>query len=144
MPSVTNITALSPGIAFTGMYVTPASKVAQDFTNPVSYSVFAADGSSKVYNVTVSVANGINSVDGFENVQVFPNPANGELQISNATFPIEKIELIDVIGRVVLTQNPKGIAKSCTVNVSSLPNGFYFLQLENGMNKKVFKVSVMH
>ncbi len=56
VPYGTNITALIPTIAFTGLSVSPAGGTAQNFTSPVPYTVTAADASTQVYTVTVTVA----------------------------------------------------------------------------------------
>jgi len=56
VPFVTVVTALTPTIAITGDSVDPASGVAQDFTNPVTYTVTAADGTTKDYEVTATLA----------------------------------------------------------------------------------------
>ena len=56
VPYGTAVTALTPTIVITGASVSPASGAAQDFTNPVTYTVTAADGSTKAYTVTVTVA----------------------------------------------------------------------------------------
>jgi hypothetical protein len=56
MPYGSSRIALSPTITITGASVTPASGVIQNFTNPVTYTVTAADGSTQVYTITVNVA----------------------------------------------------------------------------------------
>lgn len=56
VPYGTAITALVPTITITGASVSPSSGVAQNFTNPVTYTVTAADSSTQVYVVTVTVA----------------------------------------------------------------------------------------
>ncbi|HLO18095.1 MAG TPA: DUF5018 domain-containing protein, partial [Anaerolineales bacterium] len=56
VPSGTNVTALVPTITHTGASINPASGVAQNFTNPLTYTVTAADGSTQAYTVTVTVA----------------------------------------------------------------------------------------
>ena len=58
MPYGTSLAALYPTITITGASVSPASGVVHDFTSPVSYTVTAADGSTKTYTVTVTVAAG--------------------------------------------------------------------------------------
>ena len=50
------MTALTPSIMHTGASVMPANGLSQDFTNPVAYTVTAADNSTKIYLVTISVA----------------------------------------------------------------------------------------
>jgi len=54
VPFCTNITSLTPTITHTGVSLSPASGVAQDFTDPVVYTVTASDGSTKDYTVTVT------------------------------------------------------------------------------------------
>ena len=56
VPSGTNVTALAPGISHTGTSISPASGSAQDFTNPVVYTVTGSDSSTESYTVTVTVA----------------------------------------------------------------------------------------
>ncbi|ULQ61212.1 cadherin-like beta sandwich domain-containing protein [Brucepastera parasyntrophica] len=55
-PYGTAVTGLVPDITHTGVSVSPASGEAEDFTNPVTYTVTAADSSAQIYTVTVSVA----------------------------------------------------------------------------------------
>ncbi len=56
VPYGTNITSLSPTIfVSSGAIVSPLSGVAQNFTNPVTYTVTASDGSIASYTVTVAV-----------------------------------------------------------------------------------------
>ena len=47
---------LTPIIIHTGVSISPSIGVAQNFTNPKVYTVTAADNSTKVYTVTVTVA----------------------------------------------------------------------------------------
>lgn len=53
VPEGTDITALTPTFTITGVGVTPVSGIAQDFTQPVVYTVTAADGSTQTYTVAV-------------------------------------------------------------------------------------------
>ncbi|PIV11246.1 hypothetical protein COS50_00940, partial [Candidatus Roizmanbacteria bacterium CG03_land_8_20_14_0_80_35_26] len=55
VPFGTNVTALVPTITITGSSVNPASGAAQNFTNPVTYTVTAADSSTQAYTVTVTI-----------------------------------------------------------------------------------------
>ena len=54
----TDITALTPLIEHTGLTVVPALGSAQDFTNPVVYTVVAENGNTQEFVVTVNVALG--------------------------------------------------------------------------------------
>jgi hypothetical protein len=56
MPSGTAVTNLTPTITVSeGCSVSPASGVAQDFTNPVTYTVTAADATTRTYTATVTL-----------------------------------------------------------------------------------------
>jgi hypothetical protein len=56
MPNGTDITSLTPKVSITGSSVEPQSDETHDFTDPVAYTVIAADGTSRTYTVTVTVA----------------------------------------------------------------------------------------
>ncbi|MFA6547393.1 MAG: immunoglobulin-like domain-containing protein [Candidatus Magasanikbacteria bacterium] len=57
VPNKTDVKKLTPTITITGASVSPASGVLKDFTNPVIYTVTAADGLTQAYTVTVTVDN---------------------------------------------------------------------------------------
>lgn len=57
MPYGTDVTGLTPAITFSSLAsINPASGVAQDFTNPITYIVTAEDESTKEYTAEVVVA----------------------------------------------------------------------------------------
>jgi hypothetical protein len=56
VPFGTNVTALVPTIAITGVSVSPATGVANNFTVPATYIVTAEDASTQAYAVTVVLA----------------------------------------------------------------------------------------
>ena len=56
VPYGTDVTSLVPTITHTGVSVSPASGVPQDFTNPVTYTVTAENSTTQTYTVTVTVA----------------------------------------------------------------------------------------
>lgn len=59
LPAETDVTQLVPTIEVSeGAKVEPASGVAQDFTNPVTYTVTAQNGTTAVYTVMVIVEGG--------------------------------------------------------------------------------------
>ena len=59
LPAETDVTQLVPTIEVSeGATVEPASGVAQDFTNPVTYTVTAHNGTTAVYTVTVVLDGG--------------------------------------------------------------------------------------
>jgi hypothetical protein len=56
VPFGSNVTALAPTIVHNGKSIAPALGIAQNFTNPVTYTVTAQDDTTKAYVVTVTVA----------------------------------------------------------------------------------------
>ena len=54
VPYGTEVTSLTPEIVHTGVSISPDGE--QNFESPVTYTVSAADGSTKTYTVTVTVA----------------------------------------------------------------------------------------
>ncbi|OGK07198.1 MAG: hypothetical protein A2W80_11975 [Candidatus Riflebacteria bacterium GWC2_50_8] len=72
VPYGTNVSALLPTIAHSGASILPASGVAQNFSSPVTYTVTAADGTTAIYEVTVTAAlNPAKAINAFS----FANPA---------------------------------------------------------------------
>ena len=55
MPYGTDVSSLSPTIIHSGISIAPATDVAQDFTDPVVYTVTAENSTEKVYTVFVLV-----------------------------------------------------------------------------------------
>ncbi|HOB81827.1 MAG TPA: S-layer homology domain-containing protein, partial [Peptococcaceae bacterium] len=56
VPYGTDVTSLTPTLVHTGASIVPASGTSQDFTNPVVYTVTAADATTAQYTVTVTIA----------------------------------------------------------------------------------------
>lgn len=110
----------------------------------ISYDTTFADG-----NVTPSISadhtynndqTGIQSVSS-ENIQVFPNPSNGKINMS-IPAGVENISITDLSGRVLLSQKP---VKSSTtslqeLDITALPSGIYCLQLQSEKGIRVAKV----
>jgi hypothetical protein len=55
LPYGTDVTGLVPVITYTGVSIDPAAGTARDFSTPRTYTVTAADGSTRGYTVTVTV-----------------------------------------------------------------------------------------
>ncbi|GHT91683.1 hypothetical protein FACS1894140_2650 [Spirochaetia bacterium] len=56
VPYGATVTKIAPQITHTGASISPASGAERDFTNPVTYRVTAANGSTRDYRVTVTPA----------------------------------------------------------------------------------------
>lgn len=70
-------------------------------------------------------------------VNIYPNPANSTVKIlNNSDFDINKIEIIDLLGRTVVSTN-----ESERIDVSTLPEGQYFVKIQ-GESTIVRKLSI--
>lgn len=69
-----------------------------------------------------------------ENNQFFPNPTNSEINVPVA-FLNQKIKLLDCTGKVILES-----VNSKTINISSLPIGYYFLKIADLFEQKIVKL----
>ncbi len=67
-----------------------------------------------------------------ESISFFPNPTKSEITFSQA---IEKVELIDLTGKAILT-----FSNAKTINIESLPAGAYYLRLTNEEKTSLQKV----
>ena len=65
MPSGADPSSLTPDITHTGASINPASGTAQDFTNPVVYTVTAADSSTIEYTVSLTFQGEVTKVFDF-------------------------------------------------------------------------------
>jgi hypothetical protein len=119
LPSGTNLAGLTPTIAIAGSSVNPASGVAQSFASPVTYTVSAADGSTRAYTVTVSVAAGsARDITAFSILGV--SAAVGETSVA-LTLPAgtNVTSLIPTVGITGVSMTPaSGVAKNFTSPVT--------------------------
>lgn len=133
VPFGTDVTSLVPTIDFSGESVDPASGVAQDFTNPVVYTVTAPiDHSKAAYTVTVNIASGVDLLSAYD-LQIAPNPAHGMLSLTWENPPQEKwvFDLYDMSGRRLMSQTLLNANGTFTtrVDVSAVPAGVYIVSI---------------
>jgi hypothetical protein len=123
--------------------------------NPTN--VYAATGT---YTVTLIVSNGC-GVDtitqviladgignsGFANtVNIYPNPASGQFNVSfekNSSSPV-KMQLFDLEGKLLQSKQINNVKSGSveTINVEGYAPGMYMLKLSDEKGSSVFKVSV--
>jgi len=93
---------------------------------------------------------GINEIESYKNkISLMPNPAKDELRISlSLTLPngagtivthIQKLEITDVLGNVVLIESVKSDEKNIKINVSNFSKGVYFVKVFNDKGVTVKK-----
>lgn len=79
-------------------------------------------------------------------VSVYPNPSQEilNIQLAQASSVQTEIKLLDQTGKLVLTNVlPKGESNS-RIDISTLPSGVYFVQLNAGNQSQMKKILVLH
>ena len=91
-----------------------------------SYAVIVYDGicrdTTSCKAITIS---GINDVSNTYEVNIYPNPSNGIVNISS-NQSIEKIEVVNILGEVLISE----INNYQVLNIDSIENGLYFLKIK--------------
>jgi len=77
-----------------------------------------------------------NIIEYHANYKIYPNPTNGKLKIENGELKINNVEVFDVYGRKLLSHTANHTPHT-TIDVSHLPNGIYFLRVDDRMMKFV-------
>ncbi|HLG35032.1 MAG TPA: T9SS type A sorting domain-containing protein, partial [Bacteroidia bacterium] len=106
-------------------------------TNAGVYDMFLAKLAT---STGIPIANGTASGSAFT---VYPNPATDELRIEDSGFRIDAVEIYDVLGKKILSEQPgtKHQALS-TINVSSLTPGIYFIFVRQNQSITTRKVVI--
>lgn len=125
------------------------------FSSPMTFKFYgwnaeASGGTFSIDSVTfsgsVSLATGIGSVnfDLNSNFNVYPVPCNdGVIFIENKhAIEVSKIELMDVLGNVVLSNQATNESK-IKLNLADLPSGNYFVKMSSGKQVSVKKIVVI-
>lgn len=121
-------------------------------SNPISaspqvtttYMVTGTDGTtgckgSQMVTVAVDPCTGINSITGSSNkVSVYPNPNNGMFTVELNNSLSKTIEVIDVTGRIVLSNTTSN--NVVDVNISALSNGVYYVKVKSENTSEVIKI----
>jgi len=97
--------------------------------------------SYNVAKITIQTV-GIGEMGKESDIVVYPNPSNGELQVTSYKLRVMSIEIFDLLGKSVGTNLCVRPETETIVNISHLPSGMYFLriQTDNGIvTKKIIK-----
>lgn len=94
-----------------------------------------------------NAASSISSIARVSGVDVYPNPSKGRFNVDvhlNASLPNVSIRIIDVIGREIDSKAivDPAINSSHTFDLSEKPNGVYFLEISDGVEKLLRKVVI--
>jgi len=96
---------------------------------------------SAIFNVDFGGV-GICLPKAISNLVVYPNPTKGKLIIDNGQWtnnvrpePIDNVEIFDVFGKKQLSIINYQLSIVNSIDISHLPNGIYFLKIDNRMIK---------
>lgn len=99
---VASFTISEKATAYIGLVEQISGVTANNFTNPVTYTVEAEDGTTLDYVMTVTVASGtgINDIQWVDAIQVYPNPVQDQFSIEMLK-PVDRVIVIDLLGQIV-------------------------------------------
>ena len=121
---------------------------------PVSFRFYAwnaeANGTFSIDNVvfdgSVSILTGLGhiNVDLNSNLNIYPTPSHdGVVYIeSKNSAEVTKIEVLDVLGNIVLTNNSKSDTK-VRLNMADMSNGNYFVRVYSGNTVATKKIVIV-
>jgi hypothetical protein len=149
VPVGTDLTALVPTIVHTGVSINPNSGVAQNFTNPVIYTVTAADGSSQNYTVTVIADLSVNTPPVAVNdaYSVFMSTTlNGSTVLANDTDadanPLTAIKVADPLHAASFIFNANGTFTYTPVTGFQGDDSFTYMANDGSANSNIAKVTI--
>jgi len=107
-----------------------------------TFNNVSMDDRRPVIQLTVELPTGIGEELDTQ-VSLWPNPADGFINISNATgAPLERIEVINALGGVALSENPNSVATNHQLDVSKLAAGQYLLGIQTGSGRVVKRITL--
>ena len=100
----------------------------------------AAVNSGKIFRVTTSTTLGTQENDLSNQIKVYPNPASKKVFIEGVKDKNTSVEIINFEGRKVLEQGK--IENDNSVDISGIPAGVYFINLNSG-NQKSYSTKII-
>ncbi len=102
------------------------------FTDDLNPTIFRVDNVSLLAQTTTGL-----SENKISEIKISPNPASEQLQIDNLKNSNSKISIFNTAGMEI--NSYKLNSGLNTINISSLPAGFYLVKEENGVVSKIVK-----
>ena len=109
------------------------------------YMIFDVDGKDGVWyaiiydNIIYKTSKNLNiSTKTIAPIQIYPNPATDYFNIGSDDKQVEHIEIFDIAGRVVVSQN---FPEHNKINIQTLANGFYIAKIN--MNNQIFQTKIL-
>ena len=139
----------STGILAQGVAPTANSVFRSDFY-PVDYPGFAnktlvAGGTIENSNTVSANCNLVLSTTDatkFQNIQMYPNPANDKISIQLNNNNPDYIEISNAMGQQVNVFQNK--LNEVIINTENYSQGLYFIKIKKGIDFKIFKILIVH
>ena len=111
------------------------------FTKGPSVDSQTPANDSKFTNATLTWTPLVNAVEDVaaEEINVFPNPSNGKINVNfkQAT----EIRIVNITGKIIYQENiNNNVTKSKSIDMSNFANGIYFVNIINGEKSTVKKI----
>ena len=82
------------------------------------------------YTDTCGSLTGVNEISPLsDNMNIFPNPSNGVFTISAVATKIKEVRVMDVMGRIVNSEELSANSTSATIDMSGYAKGIYFVRI---------------
>ena len=75
-----------------------------------------------------------------DNIQMFPNPTTGDVSIKLNNTPVDKIMVLDIMGKTVITINT--MSQFTTLDLSPFAQGVYMIRFQTAdkfINHRIVK-----
>jgi aminopeptidase N len=92
---------------------------------------------------TLGISDKVQVKEWEDGVEVYPNPATGELIVTSYELQVTNVEIFDVFGRKLSTHHLITSSSNQIIDISRLPAGTYILEIvttENIIRKKFIKL----
>ncbi|HEX7413210.1 MAG TPA: T9SS type A sorting domain-containing protein, partial [Bacteroidia bacterium] len=129
------------GAGVTGNTFNPSTAGTGTFVITYSYTNVNNCTNTAAQNMVINACTGINQLaTNNDQVTVYPNPNNGNFIVETSTTEAQTVQLFDLNGSLVLSQN---INSKASIDASNLQNGVYYISIhskEGVVNKKLIIV----
>jgi len=121
----------------------PNVRISELEINSTTSKIYASSYGRGLWVSQIQDSNlGVESALASNNVQIYPNPTNSEINISMATSAEVDIRIFDLSGKLLVYEADRMIENAHSVDVSALTSGIYFIRInsESGeVTKKIIK-----
>ena len=128
----TDVTNLIPTISISYLStIDPETGIAQNFTNPVEYTVTAENGDEQIWTVTVNILAGLTDLSA-NKISIYPNPSNGIffLDFPRSQKGLGNVKITDITGKIIFSKDVACNVSTSKINLTNQPAGIYFINIK--------------